>query len=147
MHSHDFVRKLQKLNPTIRVWWGSCDTRSAGLYYIKNREYENICGIDKGDTPKFCVFNPKTNVLKKSGWLRVLDICVNKRLLNRRATEELFHTRVGWQKYPKELSDYTRAWNEAVKVGIKESIKKSGRPVEGYMRWQDIIDIHRMKGA
>jgi len=147
MHSHEFVRKLKKLNPAIGVCWGNCDSKAAGLYYIKDREYENICGIDKGETPKFCIFDSKTNKLRKSGWMRVLDICLKKHLIDQRKTEELFHTQIISQKYPKELSDYTRAWNEAVKVGERESNRQTGRPVEGYMRWQDIIDIHRMKGV
>lgn len=91
MLAGDFARKLRKLNSKLRIYCGDDKSKPAGLYYIHGGQYCEICGVDKNYVPEFIISDSKGHIVK-SGWRRVVNILVNKRLVDKRKAEKVFNT-------------------------------------------------------
>ena len=89
MLAGDFFRKLKKLNKKLKVYCGNDDSKPAGLFMIHNREYTNICSIDKNFVPKYTIVDKKNHILK-GGWQRTLKILIAKKLVNKKKVKQLF---------------------------------------------------------
>lgn len=86
-----FIRKLQKLNPRLKVWVQDDSRQAAGLYHVQNGEYEPVCGIDKNCVPEHIIYKEDGSILK-SGWRRVLKILINEGLIDRFHAQKVFGT-------------------------------------------------------
>ena len=142
-----FYRKLKRLNRKLHV---CCldGPRAAGLEILEGDEMVPICAVDKNAVPEHTEYDKVTGFRMRSGWRRVLRILIQRRLVDRRRAERLFNTHLGYASFTKfqmEEDPITRALKEARLNGEREAIKKYGKPVKDYMRWQDLVDIHRMR--
>lgn len=99
MLSGDFARKLKQLNKNLRISCGDDPKRAACLYYSvynmgvdeDETDYVEICGIDKNEVPEWLILD-ETNHIVKSGWRRVLNILISRKLVDKRKAENLFRT-------------------------------------------------------
>jgi len=143
----EFLRRLQKLNSKLRVCCKD-GPYAAGLYIIESGEYVDICGIDKNWVPEHTAYDKHTGQRTRSGWRRVLRILIQKSLVDRKAAERLFQTQLHYDTMTRiqlEADPVVRALADARERGRRESIKKTGQPVEDYYKWQDLVEIHRMR--
>ena len=91
MLSGEFERKLRKLNPSLKIWCGDDYSKPAGLFYIRNNEYIEICGVDKNNVPEFTIWDNKGHIVK-SGWRRILEILIPRKLIDKHIAERVFNT-------------------------------------------------------
>lgn len=85
-----FYRKLRQLNPNLKIWCGNDDTKPAGLYYVKQDEYTEICGVDKQEVPEHTVLGDKNKIVK-SGWRRTLRVLIKAKLIDQNKAEKVFN--------------------------------------------------------
>lgn len=100
METGVFYRKLKQLNPRLRIWCGDDDSKPAGLYHIKNGEFTEICGVDKGDIPERMIYRADGSILK-SGWRRTLKVLIKQRLIDKAKAEKVFHYSYETRKTPR----------------------------------------------
>lgn len=149
MLSGEFQRKLKQLNRALHIYCSDDDARPAGVVVNDGlHEPETICGVSKNWVPEFSTFLPN-GAIKTGGWRRVVDILIARGLTSRKRVEQVFGFHYDSRNKPPkqqvELEPWYKQWLEAKEAGKKESIRKTGKLDEHYMRWQDIVDIHRMK--
>lgn len=89
MFASDFQAKLHKLNSKLKIYCGNDSSKPAGLYYVINGEYIEICGIDKNEIPQYPIYDDQGHIIK-SGWNRTLQILVKENLIDRKKAETLF---------------------------------------------------------
>lgn len=99
------------MNPQLKIWCGNDDTKPAGLYYVKQGEYTEICGVDKGDIPERMIYNPN-GTIKKSGWRRTLKILIKRHMIDKRKAEKVFNYVYETKRTPKP---YTPSANEQLR--------------------------------
>lgn len=140
----ELMRKLKRLNRHLRVY-AKDSPYAAGIYVVKNGEFEHICGVDKGDVPEH--MQRWTNgLIRKSGWRRVLRILIQNRYVDRFAAQRLFNTHFNYVplKRTRIEADKLEKWKqEALQRGQEAAIRRYGRPVENYMELDDFLDIAR----
>jgi hypothetical protein len=90
MLAGEFERNLRKLNSKLRIFCGDDDSRAAGVFYIKNGEYEHICGVDKNWVGEYPVIR-NNGMLERSGWRRVLRILIKEGYCTRERAEHVFN--------------------------------------------------------
>lgn len=56
---------------------------------MKQDEYVDICGVDKGDIPERVIYR-NDGTMAKSGWRRTLKILIDKHFVDRRKAEKVF---------------------------------------------------------
>jgi hypothetical protein len=86
-----FAQKLRRLNPRLRIAAGDRQ-HPAGLYMMVGGEEETICGLDYDDVPQRVVISAETGRIVKSGWQRVLQILINRKLATKDAVLKQFPT-------------------------------------------------------
>lgn len=90
MFASDFQQKLKKLNSKLRIYCGDSDKHPASLFYVQNGEEITVCGIDKNELPRTVIYDNKGHIIK-SGWERVLNILVYRRLTTKQRAEKIFN--------------------------------------------------------
>lgn len=100
MEPGTFYRKLRSLNPQLKIWCKDDDSKPAGLYYVKQNEYKEICGVDKGDVPERMIYN-LNGTIHKAGWRRTLKILIKKGLVDKRKAEKVFNCSMEARSTPK----------------------------------------------
>ncbi len=134
-----FERSLQRLNGRLRVYCGDDDRKSAGLYYVVGGEYAEICGVDKGYVGEHTRWDEKGHIVH-SGWRRVLDLLIKRRLVDRKRAESVFRTHLDdrtRQRFHPSEDKILRAINEAVMRNL------SRNPSGGMLGRDDVVDIGR----
>lgn len=91
MLSGEFERKLRRLNPRLHIWCGDNNHLPAGLWIMRNGEWETVCGVDKQWVGEHTQFSPEGFIIR-SGWRRVLRILIQQKLIDRRHAERVFNT-------------------------------------------------------
>lgn len=89
MQSGDFLRKLQKLNPRLKVTCFNESKFAAGLWLDMDGEYVEICGVDKNAVPRRMIYDEFGHVIK-AGWERTLRILVQKEIVEKKEAEKVF---------------------------------------------------------
>jgi hypothetical protein len=89
MLSGEFERKLRRLNCNIRIFCGNDDSKPAGIYTVRQGEYEQICGIDKNYIPEYPIRDINGAYIK-SGFRRAIKILINKGYIDRKEAEKEF---------------------------------------------------------
>lgn len=132
MNLGDFKRKIQRLNPKLRII--ARDTgKPAGINLLVEGEYVNICSIDKGEIPKESIRDSAGHYIK-GGWRRAIKILIDKRLIDRRKAEQIFGCGM-LAPNPQWSAEKDAVWQE-----IKELKEKRRRQNKGFSR-TDILDM------
>lgn len=117
MFASDFQSKLRRLNSNLRIFCGDNDNKPASLYFVQNGEEVTICGIDKNEIPRSVIYDRQGHIIK-SGWERVLNILVYRRLTTKSKAEQIFNCHL--QKSPTPIiedDDIQKAIKRADKNG------------------------------
>lgn len=88
------------MNPQLKIWCGNDDSKPAGLFHIKQGEYTEICGVDKGDIPERVIYN-LDGTIHKSGWRRTLNILIKRRMIDKKKAERVFNYVYETKKTPR----------------------------------------------
>ncbi len=89
MMASDLQRKLQKLNPRLRINAGNADFRPAALWMYKDGEVMDICGVDKNWINEFPTYDQYGKMIK-GGWNRILVTLIGMRLIDKRKSFNFF---------------------------------------------------------
>src|SRR6185436_21004965 len=89
MLSGDFERKLRISNRKLRIFCGNDSSKPAGIFTIKNGEYNEICGVDKNQLRKEITWKTDGSI-ERSGWLRPLKILLKQGYIDRWKAEKVF---------------------------------------------------------
>lgn len=89
MLASDFQKKIKRLNPRLRIYCGDNPDRPAGLYIVRNGEYEELCGVDKNYINEWPTYD-KYGKMIRGGWHRVLQLLIGKKLISREYSYKLF---------------------------------------------------------
>lgn len=153
MLSGDFLRKLKKLNKNLTVFCGDDDTKPAGLYLMFYGEPIHICGVDRNFVDEFPHTDEKGHIVH-SGWRRVLNILIAKRLIDKHEAEKVFRTgikRLNMAINIEEDATY-RAMKEITQRRMEQrggaAVDKEGKLVpvyrrEDFMNWRDVMKAAR----
>lgn len=91
MLAGEFERKLRKLNRNLRVYCSNDDSKAAGLFYNAYGEYIEICGVDKNYVGEQIIWDNMGHIVR-SGWRRVLNILISRKLVDKHQAEKVFDT-------------------------------------------------------
>lgn len=92
----EFVRKLRRLNPQLRVY-NTGSVAISGVYLLSHGELEHVCGVDRDDPQEHVSYNADGSI-RRGGWRRVLKVLIQKGLIDRWAAERLFNTHLAYRK-------------------------------------------------
>jgi hypothetical protein len=134
-----FHSYLRILNPKIKIFAVADTTKPLGLYLVTDNFIEHICGSDRNEVPEFTYFDKKGHIIK-SGWRRIVEILIDRKLVNKSKAEILFSAVFDGRKREMviEESDIDRAMKQAF------TVLKSGNENHIESKHDDIMDIASM---
>lgn len=147
MMASDFQRKLRKLNRKLKIFCGDDDTKPAGIYFVENGEYMDVCGIDKNWVPEHQERYADGRI-KKGGWRRALRILIKRRLIDRHYAERVFGTHLNYSPNDsvKHFEDpIQKRRREAKKRSVEKLFNKTGIYNPNYLDEQELISIIDLK--
>lgn len=141
-------RKLYKLSKgRVRIYCGDDKTKPAGVYYVQNGEYIEICSIDKNMVPEH-VERRLDGSIRKGGWRRVLRILIQRKLIDRREAERSFGTRLSYaafNRFKLQQDPIAKLVARAKQRSVEKLMNKTGIYNPNYMDVQELLDLRDAK--
>jgi hypothetical protein len=147
MMAGDFQQKLRKLNSKLHIFCGDDPSKPAGIYFVENGEYMDVCGIDKNWVPEHQERYADGRI-KKGGWRRALRIMIQRRLIDRFKAERVFgtHLKYGRNDSVKHFEDpIQKRRREAKQRSIEKLMNKTGIYNPYYLDEQELMGIVDLK--
>lgn len=136
MLAGDFQRNLRKCNRNLRIWCGDDDKRAAGIFYVKNSEYTELCGIDKNYVPEYMEWNDN-GTIRKGGWRRAIEILIKMKLIDQRIANKVFGTTFDKRKQPEAPTQEDMIQKE-IDRATTANMMKMGKPV---LKKDELMDL------
>lgn len=140
-----FYQKLRKLNPRLRIYGDdTAPNRPWGLYAVgkHGESLEHICGISKNGGMVYELTERRWDgYILRQGWRRVLNILINKSLINKKDAGYEFSTT--FEKTHNKLVIEKDPLTKAMESARARGQAKTG--VENYVEIDDLVDIHRWR--
>jgi hypothetical protein len=147
MMASDFQQKLRKLNRKLHIYCGDDVTKPAGIYFVENGEYMDVCGIDKNWVPEYQERYADGRI-KKGGWRRALRILIKRRLVDRFHAERVFSTHLEYSPNDKvkHFEDpIQKRRREAKQRSVEKLMNKTGIYNPYYMDEQELMGVIDLK--
>lgn len=144
--SGEFIRKLQKCNPSFRVFCHGKSTRAAGLWKtddVLGDDVDIICGIDKNFVPEHLYYDEGQHIVKR-GWRKTLDILIKMKHIRRGIAERVFETHLSTERtlaFPTYTEIKDDLHTQIDKLSRYNKDHKSGREENVVLSSDEIVGI------
>jgi hypothetical protein len=137
MLASDFQRKVRKCNTDLHIYCGNDDSKPAGLYFVKQGQYQEICGVDKNWLPEWPITNEKGRILK-GGWRRAVKVLIERKLVDAHKAERVFGTQLIGNRKPSVTTTWSDPVEKEIQANYVKNFSKTGKPT---LKRDEVMDL------